>query len=82
MDGLSPGQDGLGTVHRGCRGTECVVDCRAFLFRWRWESEESELRDGINLKNDRRHLIVTEKFLSKRAAHSKQWKVTYLNDKR
>lgn len=59
MDGLGPGQNGRGTIHRRYRGAECVVDRRTFLFGWRWKRKERELRGSVDFEDDGRHVIVT-----------------------
>ena len=52
VDGLSPGEDGIGTIHRRCGGTKSIVYRGAFLFGGRWEREERELWSSINLEDD------------------------------
>lgn len=52
VDGLGPGENGIGTVHRRCRGTECIVYRSAFLFGGRWKREERELGSSINFEDD------------------------------
>ena len=48
MNGLGPGQDGIGTIYGRGGETQCVADCRAFPFGRRWEREERELGNSID----------------------------------
>jgi hypothetical protein len=57
VNSLGPGQDGVGTIRGRCRDAERVVDRRVFLFGGRWECEERELGDSIDLEDDGRHGI-------------------------
>ena len=59
MDGLGPGENGIGTVHRRGRGAECIVYRSTFLFGRRWERKEWEFGNSINLEDDGGHGIVT-----------------------
>lgn len=52
MDGLCPGEDGIGTIYRRHRGAERIVDRGAFLFGgWR-ERKKGKLGSSINLEDD------------------------------
>ena len=53
VDGLGPGKNGVGMVHRQCRGAKCVADRGTFLFGKRWEHKEGELGSSINFKDNK-----------------------------
>jgi hypothetical protein len=55
MNGLSPGQDDVLTIHGRGGGAERVVDRRAFLLGGRREREERKLGNSIDLEDNGRH---------------------------